>query len=310
MFDYTQNNHFRFGFNGQLYSKKLSHHDSWWAEYGPGVKPAVGSFKQECLRAVDLIHNSTSETVCLLLSGGIDSEVMLRSFVEDGRSFSVLIVQFDDELNAFDTKYALQACSELGVKPVVRNLNILKFLASREAFRLAEVSQCHFPGFVAQMKMSEFSEGMPILGSGDCLLKKHLPEGYIPYVDDYPKSHWYLEEKEAAAGLFRYFMNSEIPAVPTFFQYTPELMLAYLQDPLVAKLVNDQFTHQMDSNHIKLSLYQKHFQLKERPKFTGYELMMPFVEQMARLYKAKSNSSSQVFCTPYEKLVRDLSTAI
>ena len=66
------------------------------------------SFKDECLRAARLIGEAADKPILVLLSGGIDSEVAARCFLEAGVPFEVVtanIIYNGKIVNDNDTKY-------------------------------------------------------------------------------------------------------------------------------------------------------------------------------------------------------------
>ena len=44
----------------------------------------------------------------------------------------------------------------------------------------------------------------------------------------YPKRPWYMHEREKIAAWYRHAMLTDRPAIPGYFQYTPEVMLSFL----------------------------------------------------------------------------------
>ncbi len=67
-------------------------------------------------------------------------------------------------------------------------------------------------------------------------------------------------------------MNNII-GTPHFNRYTPEMMRTFLEDPRIKELASNQVPGKLGSDSSKYIIYNRHnqFDLKERPKYHGYE---------------------------------------
>jgi hypothetical protein len=83
-------------------------------------------------------------------------------------------------------------------------------------------------------------------------------------------------------------------------------MLSYLRDPLVQKLVNDHFGDTQSSEEVKLRIYQQHFDLKTRPKYTGFENVQEEDARLRSLLKLSYSHCDQIFRTSCIDLERNL----
>lgn len=278
----THRNHFQFGYNNVAFTFRSSVDDIWFAKYGK-CESAPLNFRDECLRTAKTIRNNTSLPIVVLFSGGVDSEVALRSFVEAGIEVSVAILRFKNDLNLHDIQWAMLTCNQLNVPYKIYDLDLLNFWKS-EADAFANATYCVSPQLLTTMWLVDQIQGYPILGSGECLLVKERPADYVPGVSPYLRSDWCLWEKEKIASWYRHFMVRQREGCPGFFQYTPELILSYIQDPFVQDLVNDRIQGKLSTESSKLKIYQQHFSLLDRPKYTGFEHVQPEdAEYRARL---------------------------
>lgn len=75
-------------------------------------------FKTECVDAARNIYNENKE-IYLALSGGLSSQVCLRSFLEAGIKPNVLIIKFPDNSNIYDTDPAIKICKNTGIVPLI-----------------------------------------------------------------------------------------------------------------------------------------------------------------------------------------------
>lgn len=262
----THEQHFVFGYNrdGQFrpFAKRENREDQWRVQYGRAKRFPM-TFRQECLEAARLIQRQTQLPITVLFSGGIDSEVALRSFYEAGIPVTAAILKFKGGLNAHDTAWARVTCDELKIPVKTYELDLLSFWNSSEALKYADETQCVSPQFLTTMWLLDQCEGYCVLGSGENFLTFRTPTSRT--------IGWSLVEKEKVAAWYRYFISRNRPGCPGFFQYTPELMLSWMLDPAAVAFWRKHAGLIRDSIPMKFSIYRQHFALRPRPKFTGFE---------------------------------------
>lgn len=215
----TFQSHFKFGYDRNGFVLRSSPKEKWWVEYGSCQKNPQ-SFRLECIETAKTIRNRVSEDIWILFSGGIDSEVCLRSFVEANIEVRVGIARFKGDLNIHDISWAVLACEELNIPYHFFELDLFDFWQS-QALEYAEISQCISPQLVVTMWLSDQVEGYPVLGGGDCLFVKENNSTNM----DNPRSGllhqdislWNLWEKERIAAWYRFFLARKREACPGFF---------------------------------------------------------------------------------------------
>lgn len=262
-------NHFKFGYDKQPFSFRISAQQKWFVEYGKCQTEPL-TFYDECLRTARIIKENTTEKIWILFSGGVDSEVALRSFVMQKIPIKVAILRFKNDLNIHDIAHAVVVCEQLGIEYTFFDLDITSFW-EKEGLKYASATQCISPFLLSTMWLVDQIDGFPILGSGECLLVKRVPSTYIPGVSPYLNSEWDLWEKEKIAAWYRHFIVTDREGCPGFFQYTPEIICSYIQDSYVQKLINNQIAGKLSTESSKLKIYQQHFQIFDRKKYTGFE---------------------------------------
>ena len=132
MVELTHRNHFKFGFNGENFSFRQSAVDQWFVDYGPSDRLPF-DFRRECVETAMLIGQKAKGQIWVLFSGGVDSEVVVRSFVLAKVPFRAAILRFKNNLNIHDIAYAVSACESLGVPYTFFDLDISPVL-ERAAF--------------------------------------------------------------------------------------------------------------------------------------------------------------------------------
>jgi len=251
----THQNHFKFYYNQQLYGQRKNASDQWHVEYGFPTQP-VKNFKQTCLDQALLIQEKESQKIGLLLSGGVDSEVVLHSFYHAGVPVQAYIGQMEHDYNIHDISYAVMICEKLSVP-----YQLIKYdfenMMERHGEKYAELSQCFSPQLINVMYLMDQIDAYPIIGGGDCLFVRE------------ESNEWFLNEKERTASWYRFLQSQNRNGCPGFFQYTPEIIYSYVNDAFIQDQM--RLGHHTDSNAFKFDFYSKHFSLRSRKKYTGFE---------------------------------------
>lgn len=290
MTNLSDRNHFQFGYNGIAFVDRKSSEDEFFVSYGKCSREPQ-AFHNECLETARIIRKNTNDEITVLFSGGIDSEVVVRSFVEAGIKIKVAIMRYKDDLNAHDIEYAIDTCRELNITPTFYDLDLLEFW-KQDYLPYAHLTRCFSPQLITTMWLIDQIKGFVVLGSGECLLEKR-------------HDVWYLFEKERIASWYRFFIHRNRNGCPGFFQYTPEIMLSYLKDSEVVKMVKESVVE--SSTKIKLEMYQQHFPVKTRPKYTGFEKVQHEDHVIRTKLKELYGDSDQIVKTEYHSLVAQLS---
>ncbi len=257
----TYRNHFKFGYNNSWFNKRSSPNDIWNVKYGPCEKKNVEKFDQECVRAAHIIYSSTDRIPWLLLSGGIDSEIMALSFIKANVPFIGVSLKFSDDLNAHDLYYVKKFIKKYSIKHEMIEFNILDFFESDEFNYLAHQTKCvspQLPTLMSLMSIVYKKGGYPVVGSGECYFKRE-------------NDTWFLYEREKIASLYRFLMINGISGCAGFFQFTPEQIKAFYEDSIMQKLFSGDIPHKPSNYSLKYEIYSNYFNIEERPKYTGYE---------------------------------------
>lgn len=297
-------NHFQFGYNEKAFNFRATPEDRWWVTYGKCDRQPL-TFKDECIATAKKIAESAGGTIWILFSGGADSEVALQSFLLARIPISVAILRFNNDLNAHDISYAISFCEKNGLKYYFFDLDIVRFWSDR-LFEFAQPTYCVSPQLLSTMWLMDQVDGYPVLGSGECYLVKRTPPDYIPGVSEYLDSEWDLFEKEKIAAWYRHLILRGRDGCPGFFQYTPEIILSYLRDPLVKKLTTNQIHGKLSTTSTKLQIYQQHFNLVDRPKYSGFEKVQNLDGEFRKKLVEQFSFADQIAKTPILTLEKEM----
>jgi hypothetical protein len=266
----------------------------------------VLDWRAECIETARLIRASTSEDLWVLFSGGIDSEVVLQSFLFAGIRVQAAITCFEHDLNRQDVRYAVKFCENHQVPYRLLRIDIERFFESGAAFDFAERTRCVQPQLLHTMWAMDQVDGFPILGSGECYLVKRSAQTEGPMVPGADPDVWEMFEKERIAAWYRHLMVREREGCAGFFQYTPEVMLAFLRDPTVADLCSNRFPGETDTMKLKPAIYRKYFLLEPRKKYHGFENVLHVDDRVRPELERRYGAYNGIIKTSYVDLVKGL----
>jgi hypothetical protein len=302
----SRGNHFRFGYDGIWFADRQTPRDAWCVAYGRCERPPA-DWRTECIETARAIRAATDLDLWVLFSGGIDSEVTVQSFLFAEVPVKVAITRFDNDLNRHDVRYATKFCENHQIPYKILRLDIERFVESGRALEFAERTKCMQPQVLHTMWAMDQVDGYPILGSGECYLVKRSAPINGSLAEDVDPDVWEMFEKERIAAWYRHLMIQNRPGCAGFFQYTPEVMLAFLLDPTVVALCNNRYPLETDTVHFKPEIYRKYFLLEPRKKYNGYENILHLADLLQLELERRYGAYNGIAKTPYADLVASLS---
>lgn len=213
--------------------------------------------------------------VYLLLSGGADSEVAARAFLDAGVPFTAAILKYKDNANQHESVFAHRLCKQYSIPVLEIQLDPVAFFESEEFDTITSVSQTRSGQLACTMWGAKQIPGYVVLGQGEPYLYRQFGK-------------WWFREREMICSWYKYWVFSGIHGAAGFHQYTPDQMLAYLTDPIVLKMISDNAPAGNDlanNADVKHLLYQTHYadsSLLNRTKYTGFE-KLPIAEIISRM---------------------------
>ena len=272
----------------------MFYRDNWlsWTyndgtEYGPKLDPTaefkctiknvitrpVKSYYEELKANACAIRDTFNGELSLLFSGGIDSEVILRTYLDLKIPIKVYICKYSNDHNVHDYNCAIKICQELNVTPCVVDFDLEKFFEN-EAYDIWTKSYATGPGWLPHMKMTEYVDGLPIIGSGEPYYRRTSR-------DMTTKHHWVFELDEAPHHWATYHKTVGRTAITDWYEYSPEIVVAYTQLPYVQQLINDDVAGKLDNVSSKSVIHQAYWPtLFNRMKLVGFEGQVPNKEKL------------------------------
>lgn len=217
-------------------------------------RPVLNFSKEVENTCKQLYEEANGKPIWLMLSGGIDSEIIARTFLKLDIKFSCMIVRFADELNNHDIEYAVEFVLKHEVPYHIYDMNPIDFIQecrqSDSGTLIYRFMQIHW------MKKIQNMGGYCVIGSGEQRYDQHLNITYL-------KSQFIP---------YRWVKENSIAACPYFFLHNSQVIHSYA---LEAK----EYTGEVGAlgHNIKAHVYKKWWpDLILRPKYHGYEKIQNF----------------------------------
>lgn len=115
MFEYTENNHYRWGWgdNNKWFNEPKDINEIFRFSIGRTTRP-IKSFREECINVATMIANNSPRELGVLLSGGVDSQICALALHVAGVKFKAILGHLTNEkgevLNYHDLAAAYDLC--------------------------------------------------------------------------------------------------------------------------------------------------------------------------------------------------------
>jgi len=278
MLPYTLDNHFTFGYNSGVFNLQDASPTKVFSCSYSKANYVPTSFKDECIKTAQDLSNSASNlgrTPVILLSGGLDSHVVVKAFAEIGTTFHTATTRFAKQFNEHELIYVEQLKHQLNFSHEYLDIDTETWLMSNEAMYMAEQSLCVYPQMLPTMKLIKYiwdQGGMPILGNGDFYVVRDINPKWRLLDYNAPKYTWQYIEYEYILAWFRFAIQNNILGGLGFFQHNAEITLAMALEEKIKLVCTDKNPYKMSSRSTKYLVYNKYWpDLKSRQKYHGGE---------------------------------------
>ncbi len=274
--------------------------DDIYIERSCKVSRKVNDLRSEMeYAAIDICNKN--DDVTILYSGGLDSEMIVRTFHGLGLKFNVKIFKFGNDINKHDTDYAINTCEELGIKPDIETVDVVKWLEN-DLQEYASPLRSASPQIALHYYMIDNTPGFVIMGEG-----RISPRRCGAHYDMETYTHkpvYFMESCGEKWGVSQWFKYRNRSGSPKFYRYTPELEYAYANDPTTQDWINGMSVDMKLRNFkfVKTSMFQKYFpEIRYKTKYTGFETIMDldkiYRDELAVMYPSSNSFVSYDFNT-------------
>ena len=284
-------NHMHYSWSGR--DERTSSEDQFELRYSACLREPK-SFREECIEAVRLIaQDAGGEPIVVMMSGGVDSEVVCRAFREAGIPIRARLFRYKKAILE-DVRLAREFCESQSIPLEIVDFDEDRFL-SDDLPKYAEVYRIHEPFAAFDIHRMETTNGYPVFGAGDLVLEQ--ADGQITSYElgsfSIPRVY---QRRSSRKGCYQ------------FFQYTPELMLSFLREPILRKWIEiAPRVGLANSRYWKMCLYKSIWpDMVFRKKYTGYERFAgPYLKAQEELTRRHGYRGDRL-SLPVESLIRAL----
>lgn len=282
MIHFSENNWVTWSYNDQpIQGRSTSGSDVFHVHHRPDPKP-IGTFLEEGIRAAKSVADHyPGRQFDLFFSGGLDSEIMVRSFFAAGLKPRVHIVRYEDDINIEDVSYAVAIASSLNIDYNIIDMNIKKFFEN-DAERIAEQAQMDRPRMLPSLMYGDFVDGVSIFGMGEALWQRTD--------NDYTKKGtWQYWEIESDYACDKYNLLHNRESIHLWHRWTPELVLAHTKYNWFNNLINDGYPRRLGNTSTKIIGFREEFpDMIERKKYTGFEKIESLILEFESFLEKKN----------------------
>jgi hypothetical protein len=267
---FTHNNHLRYTIGDREFGYRENSYEKYNVTIGQIDKDhyRTSNYKQELYRTADLIYQDYKSDIALFLSGGTDSEIVARNFVDIGIKPKCFVIKFKDDYNSSDVNEAIDLAAELDLDLNIIDFDVKDFLYSGEATEFGRELQCTQITYL-MVYHSIKKIGMPSVMGGEVFLKRNINTD--------PSTWIYCIRENEDASAMRFSLKFNLPLVNEYFSYTPELLLYYLEDPDITNLVTTKYNYKLTSVSSKNAILKRLVpEIRVRKKTHGFERLLGF----------------------------------
>lgn len=213
------------------------------------------NYYEELKRVADLQYQLFGKDLIVFLSGGLDSEIAVRSYLNIGIKPRCVIIRFVNKRNSNkienhdEVEAAIKTANLLGITYELHDFDVLEFYTSGEAREMAVKYTCSEFAILVYYKICMNFASNPCIFCCEVLLEKRKDADLNPL--------WYVRYQETLeAATHRVYKDTGIPIVMEWYYYTPELLLYFLESTYITRLVNSR-TQYVASTRIKNDILKK-----------------------------------------------------
>ena len=279
--NFTHNNHLSYTIGDRKWGHRQNSYEPFKLSVGNIDQDhyRTSSYQNELQRTADLVYQDLGKDFVLFLSGGTDSEIVARNFLSIGIKPHCYCIKFKDDYNISDVNEAIDLAKELDIPLSIIDFDVKDFLYSGHAEEFGQKLQCTQITYL-MVYYSILKIGMPAVMGGEVLLKRNI--------NTTPSTWYYSIRENEDCSAMRFSNMYNIPLVNEWFSYTPELLLYYLEDPDVVKLVTTKFNYKLTSVSSKNDILKRLVpEIRVRKKTHGFENLLGFNFQAYRQLASK-----------------------
>lgn len=258
------NNWMSYSFNGVEYGNKNSIEDQFTINFN--VKTSVtANYHDALLNNAKIMRDSYTEPFDVCLSGGLDSEIVVRVFKDVGIKHNTYIFKLENDYNIRDYTNAVKLCELLNIPYKVIDFNVQYFFEN-DALDLLNKTHIPYVGRLPRLKFLDYLDNIPVFCDGEPYWKRKEQGDYGI------KSDWNFYMTEDAYLVSIYANRIGRTVIGDWYEFTPNIIMSYHRLPYVKKLFNDEVYGKTSNVSSKGVIHREYWpDLEDKAKLVGYE---------------------------------------
>lgn len=259
-------------------------------EYEPILSPVL-DFKTESVHTLRrILLSASNKNIAVMMSGGLDSELVARCMHNAGIPFTAVIGRFMTRLthdaiifNKHDYAYAEKWCGDNNIKIVYCDIDVFKEADTLITFALD--AQSLSPQFACHMYMMKWCND-----HGYFFITGNAEMDFVLNGDN----EYYLLDEQRESALMNFY---NIYQLHGSFQFCKDsrLISAFIHLPTVQLLMSKKVTRLLD---YKADCFNDVFNMEVRPKFTGFEKIQQWDSIFRTYLSSRTGQFDEKFYTP------------
>lgn len=225
----------------------------------------IMSYKDALFYNASAAREYFSEKFDVLFSGGIDSEIVIRTFKDLGIKHNTYIFRYENNFNRRDYETAVEIVQNLNISYKVIDFKLEKFFEN-DAYDLFQKSKCIRAGRLVHLKLCELVDNIPVMGEAEPYWLRELGSDYSKI------STWKFPMNESNHNCSIYLHSLGRENFCDFYEFTPNLIKAFNEHKIIKKLINDGINGKLSNWTSRIPIHQEIWpDIKNKNKLTGYE---------------------------------------
>jgi hypothetical protein len=226
---------------------------------------STSSYREALIHNAKAIADSYPQPFDILLSGGIDSEVVVRLNNDLGITQNVHVFRFENDINIRDVESAKQICNSLSIPLNVIDFNLEHFFET-EAESLYKKTLISKIEYLPRFYWQSYFDNLLIQGGGEPYLRRDLEEDYSR------KSDWFFWFYEYDFAHDLYSCATGDNSMGNWYYFTPDIYVNYCKESIIQNLIQDRSKGKISTMTSRIPLHREIWpDIKDKIKLTGYE---------------------------------------
>jgi hypothetical protein len=251
--------------DGPINGPKLSKDSIFKIEFAKNIEFKKLDYFDSLIYNAKMVAENFQGPFDILLSGGIDSEIIVRINHKLGIKQNVYTFRLENDYNIRDVESAYSICKNLGIKHNIIDWNLQRWVEN-DAYGVYQKTFSPIIERMVRFDWFKYLDNIIVMGEGEPYWRRDLEEDYSK------KSEWHLHwvEDYFMSSIYANLTNQIV--IGEWYNYTPEVVKSFHKLPLVKKLLNDEMSGKISCwssrRDIHLDLFPS---IQKRFKLAGYE---------------------------------------